>query len=334
MLARPTRSKVRRPVSKDLRQLARQFQIHNRAENKSDKTIAWYDASIQRFLRFVEEGKETPTTINDLNVDQVELFIVELQTKPSAVICAFAPDREQHLKANTINGYVRALRAFSHWLYLSGRTREWALERLKPPRTDQDLKNVLTEDELRVIFQSFNTDCFLGARNLAMVTLLLDGGLRAGELIDLKLKDCDLQVGFVKVKVKVKGKGRKERIVGISDQTILVIERYLEFRPDTDCPNLFVIFEGTELSYNAIQNFFSRLKKRLGLVRLHAHLLRHTSATLHLQNGEDLVSLQRQLGHTSISVTQMYIGRNYGDVEAHRKTSPMKNLRLFNRRIR
>ncbi len=157
-----------------------------------------------------------------------------------------------------------------------------------------------------------------------MLTVLLDAGLRAGELIDLKLSDCDFQVGFA----KVKGKGRKERIVGISDKTILAIERYLEFRPETDCPNLFVTYEGKGLSYNAIQNFFNRLKKRLGLEKLHAHLLRHTSATLHLQNGEDLVALQRQLGHTSISVTQMYIGRNYGDVKAHRNTSPMKNLKF------
>jgi site-specific recombinase XerD len=196
---------------------------------------------------------------------------------------------------------------------------------VKPPRTDQDLKNVLTEEELRVIFQSFNPDCFLGARNLAMVTLLLDGGLRAGELIVLKLKDCHLQVGFV----KVKGKGRKERVVGISEQTILLIEKYLEFRPETDCPNLLVTYEGAELTYNAIQNFFSRLKKRLGLEKLHAHLLRHTSATLHLQNGEDLVALQRQLGHTNIAVTQLYVGRNYSDVRAHQATSPLKTLKLL-----
>jgi integrase/recombinase XerD len=192
MVVKATKTKMRRPMSKDLKSLARQFQIHNRAENKSEKTIAWYEASIQRFCRFVEGWKEAPPTLDDLNVEQVELFIVELQTRPSIVSCPFAPAQEQQLTPNTINGYVRALRAFSHWLYLSGRTRTWALERVKPPRTDHNLKNILTEEELRVVFQSFNPDC------LAMVTLLLDGGLRAGELIALKLRDCDLQVGFVK----------------------------------------------------------------------------------------------------------------------------------------
>jgi site-specific recombinase XerD len=312
-------------VNKDLKTLARQFQIHNRAENKSDRTIAWYEASIQRFCRFIEEWKEAPSDLDDLNIEQVEFFIVELQTRPSVVRCPFAPAREQYLTPNTINGYVRALRSFSHWLYLSRKTKSWTLERLKPPKTDQNLKNVLTEEELRVIFQSFNPETFLGARNLAILGLFVDGGLRASELTELKIMDCDLQVGFV----KVKGKGRKERVVGISDQAILMIEKYLEFRPETDCPNLFVTYQGTELTYNAIQNFFQRLRQRLGFEKLHAHLLRHTSATVHLQNGEDLVALQRQLGHTSIAVTQLYVGRNYGDVRAHQASSPLKTLKLM-----
>jgi site-specific recombinase XerD len=147
-------------------------------------------------------------------------------------------------------------------------------------------------------------------------------------LVDLKLQDCDLDLGYV----KVKGKGRKERVVGISDQTILMIKKYLDFRLDTDCPNMFVTFNGTALTYNAVQNFFKRLRKRLGFEKLHAHLLRHTSATLHLQNGEDLVALQRQMGHTSIAVTQLYVARNYADVKAHRTTSPMRHVRLIKKR--
>ncbi|MFQ6027359.1 MAG: phage integrase SAM-like domain-containing protein [Dehalococcoidia bacterium] len=128
-------------MNQELKPLVRQFQIHNRAENKSERTISWYESSIQCFCRFIEEWQETPTTLDDLDVEQLELFIVELQTKPSVINCAFAPDREKHLTPNTINGYVRALRAFSRWLYLAGRTRTWTLERLKPPRTDQDLNN-------------------------------------------------------------------------------------------------------------------------------------------------------------------------------------------------
>jgi site-specific recombinase XerD len=115
-----------------------------------------------------------------------------------------------------------------------------------------------------VMCETFNPECFLGSRNTAMIAVLLDAGLRASELVDLKLQDCDLEVGYV----KVKGKGRKERIVGVSDQTILMVRKYLDFRPDTDCPNLFVTFSGTPLTYNAIQNFFKRLRKRLGFEKL------------------------------------------------------------------
>lgn len=130
MVAKSTKTRVRRPMNQDLKELSRRFQLHNRAENKSDKTIKWYDDSIQRFCGFVEEWKESPATLEDLSIEQVELFIVDLQSKPSVIRNPFAPSRERHLSTFTINGYVRALRSFSHWLYLSGRTKTWTLERL------------------------------------------------------------------------------------------------------------------------------------------------------------------------------------------------------------
>ena len=158
MVAKATKPKVRRLMNTDLNDLARRFQLHNRAENKSDKTIKWYDDSIGKFCRFVEEWKEAPATLEDLNIEQIEIFIVELQTKPSVIHNPFAPTRKRNLSAQTINTYTRALRSFSHWLYFSGKTKIWSLERLKSPRIDRDLKNVLTKEELRVIFQSFNPE--------------------------------------------------------------------------------------------------------------------------------------------------------------------------------
>ena len=120
-------------MNQDIRPLVRAFQIHNQAENKSEKTIAWYDASIARFCRFVEEETGSTPTLDDFNIDQVQLFIVELQSKPSAITSPFAPVRIQYLSPTTINSYVRGLRAFTHWLYLFDRTPTWTLERLKPP---------------------------------------------------------------------------------------------------------------------------------------------------------------------------------------------------------
>jgi hypothetical protein len=69
----------------DLKELGERFNLHNRAENKSSKTIEWYEDSIGHFCRFVEEWKRKPATLDDLNIEQVELFIVDLRNRPVRV---------------------------------------------------------------------------------------------------------------------------------------------------------------------------------------------------------------------------------------------------------
>ena len=69
----------------DLKELGERFNLHNRAENKSSKTIGWYEDSIGHFCRFVEEWKRKPATLDDLNIEQVELFIVDLRNRPVRV---------------------------------------------------------------------------------------------------------------------------------------------------------------------------------------------------------------------------------------------------------
>jgi site-specific recombinase XerD len=166
-----------------------------------------------------------------------------------------------------------------------------------------------------------------------MIALFLDGGLRLSELTGLKLEDCNALQGYV----RVLGKGRKERIIGISDEALDAIQQYLKYRPEGECPYLFVTCSGGQMTKNAVIMIFTRLRQKLGVPKLHAHLLRHTAATMHMMNGEDLVTLQRQLGHSHISVTQQYIGNVVGaQIKAHRETSPLRSLgvRFGDRRSR
>ena len=85
MVVKATKTRVTRPMNHDLMELARRFQLHNRAENKSDKTIKWYNDSIERFCKFVDDWKESPASLEDLNIEQLELFIVDLQSRPSLI---------------------------------------------------------------------------------------------------------------------------------------------------------------------------------------------------------------------------------------------------------
>ena len=142
------------------------------------------------------------------------------------------------------------------------------------------------------MFSAIDAHTSSGARDLAIITLLLDSGLRSNELVTLQMKDVHLEEGYL----KVMGKGQKERIVPFGSSSKKSLLKYLyHFRAEpayADIENCFLTLEGQRLSNNALQLIMKRLGNRSGVKRLHAHLLRHTFAVNYLVNGEDVFTLQ------------------------------------------
>lgn len=289
-----------------LREAARLYATSCRARGYSEKTVEWHDLAIERLLKFSGE-----IAVKEFNRHLVESFVVHLQQEGG---------QRGNLSRHTINSYTRALRAFSHFLEEEEITRSWSLQKLRPPKTDQKLKPVLSSKEIGLVFAALGPpNRFLRARNTCLVALLLDCGLRRAEALGLKMGDVDRQSGVL----KVMGKGRRQRLVGVGPQSLYFLERYLRFHPGGE--QVFVDAQGHPLSASAVTSMFARLRKRTGLTRFHPHLLRHSSATLRLAAGEDLITLQRQLGHSSLSVTQGYIGSlPERDLAEHRRTSPLQ----------
>ena len=159
--------------------------------------------------------------------------------------------------------------------------------------------------------------------------ILLDSGLRIGELINLKMEDIHTDEGYL----KVMGKGRKERIVPIGNNAQKVLQRYLfRFRPKPINPvinNVFLSQSSKPLTENSMKLMFTRLAKRSGVYRLHAHLCRHTFATRFLINGGDVFSLQQILGHSTLTMVSHYVNLASSHVVIqHQRFSPLDRLSL------
>jgi len=159
--------------------------------------------------------------------------------------------------------------------------------------------------------------------------LLLDTGLRMGELINLKMEDAHMTEGLL----KVMGKGKKERIVPMGSNAQRALQRYLfryrhkPFHPGID--NVFLSVLGKPLTENSIKLIFSRLAKKSGVVRLHAHLCRHTFATRFLINGGDVFTLQQILGHSTLEMVRHYVNLATNHVAIqHQRFSPLDRLNL------
>jgi site-specific recombinase XerD len=287
------------------RQLVASFEVYNKTVGKSPQTVAWYNARLAAFARFVGDG----CCLGDVTIDRVRQFIVHLQecnTKnPNN---RFVVNKEGTLSSSYIQGIVRALRAFATWLHDDGYTDTNVLKPLKPPRIQQKIVEVLTDEEVNRLVATGNREDPFGARNFAIIWTLLDCGLRASELCGLTVDDAHLEQGYL----KVLGKGNKERLVPIGRRCQEALLRWRErSRPLFDVvesPFLFLNSNGGPLTVQALEEMVRRAGARAGVPRVYCHLLRHTFATNYLvKEVGDPLRLQQILGHTSLEMVRRYV---------------------------
>jgi len=178
------------------------------------------------------------------------------------------------------------------------------------PKVTRKLPKFIYPKEMIDFLNRIDTSNDLGKRNRAIFEILYACGLRAQELVNLKLYDID----YVNKTVKVLGKGSKERIVPIHDLAIQTLNSYLlESRPNLairskeNTDYMFLNFRGHGLTTRGMNKILeNELKKQSSTLKITPHSFRHSFATHLLNNGVDLRIVQELLGHESLSTTQIY----------------------------
>jgi integrase/recombinase XerC/integrase/recombinase XerD len=245
------------------------------------------------FIRYLESSGISPVLVN-FNLVNVRDFVVYEQNR--------------ELSPYTVQARVRALKAFSSWLFSEQYTEENILAKLKMPKAPVRMVEPLTPDEISTLITAQNSLAAIGSRNIAILITFLGTGIRESELSNLQFEDAHIEQGYL----KVMGKGSKERVVPIGGLGQKVLWRYVfHFRPEpiNDTNNyLFLTLDGKKLEPNAIKLLLKRWGKKAGVPRLHAHLCRHTYATDFLiYNCGDVFRLQQILGHTTLEMVRKYV---------------------------
>ena len=282
---------------------------------RSPRTIEWYGDLLQEFVAFVERDGDR-ATLADLASAQVRRWLLALQGR-----------HVRPLAPSSLAGRVRTVRAFGTWATAEFDLSANPVRGVPVPRVPDVLIPSLREADLRELLRAVDEGSAQPERDRAIVLLLLDTGIRLSEAAGLRVRDVDLVEG----RCRVLGKGDRERNVPIGRKTRQALRRTLATRRQVGADQaLFVGPDGRPLAAHAIQQLFRRLSGRVNLsVRCSPHVLRHTFARSFLQNGGDVFSLQRILGHSpsSLQVTRRYVDLLDDDLRAvHRNASPVDRL--------
>lgn len=291
---------------------------HESIQGHSKKTVDEYFLDLRNFFRYIklEKGLAPRTAeLDDIDIGDVDLELVRSVSLSDvySYMNYLSRDRAQHpnsdqtgygLKATSRARKVAAIRSF--YKYLTNKAKvltENPMQDLDSPRMKKSLPRYLDLDSSIQLLES--VDGPFQERDRCILTLFLNCGVRISELIGLNLTDVRGD------QLRVLGKGNKERILYLNEACIQSIQDYLAVRGSEqaiDKRALFLSRRRTRISKAAVEKLVKKYLMKAGLdaSQYSPHKLRHTAATLMLQSGVDVRTLQEVLGHDNLNTTQIY----------------------------
>ena len=301
--------------------------------NKSPNSIKEYNYDLRNFLKFIKiefglsaEKDYSKVDIHDLDINIIKKIKLEDIHK---YISHMATDLRS--KPATRARKVSTIRVFFKYLASKAKLIETnPAQNLETPKLDKRLPKYLSLEESRKLIEVTKTASDENKeRDLAIITLFLNCGMRLSELVGINIKD----INFSENKLNVIGKGNKERTIYLNKSCMDAINDYLKVRPHEGVKYeskdaLFLSKRKERISNRMVQEIVKRelAKAGLDLNKYSTHKLRHTAATLMYQYGHvDIRALQVLLGHESISTTEIYTHVNDEQVKDAVNKNPLAN---------
>lgn len=260
----------------------------------SANTVTSYKRDIEKYLTFLTEKKIT-------QLDEVSRFEILdfLQTL-----------RQSGAADNSIIRMVSSLRKFHQYLKRESIVSDDPMQLIDTPKKASTLPKAISPQAIEQLLEAPDTTTPLGVRDRTILELMYATGLRISELVNLKLSDMHLTMGFI----QTMGKGEKERIIPLGEFASQWLDHYLEgarvYLQDQSAETSEYVFlnsRGKGLSRQGVWKKVKQLALEAGIDQnVTPHTLRHSFATHLLENGADLRMVQELLGHADISTTQIY----------------------------
>ncbi len=287
----------------------RAFLLDAQARNLSAGTLRFYQQKLYPLVRYLQEHgvstaeQATPTVLRQ--------WVVDLQVG--------------NHNAGGVHAYYRAAKAFFSWLSAEEAIGQNPMRRVRSPKVPEEPLQPVTPDQIRSLLRVCDRHSQTGARDTAIILALWDSGCRAAEFVALDNSDIDLQSGALLVR---SGKGRKPRVTFLGAKSRRELLRYLRLRGETPATApLFATDGGTRLSYTGLRDIIRRRAGQAGIAAPSLHSFRRGFALASLQNGADVYSLQKMMGHADLSTLRRYLRQTECDLQrVHEKSGPVDVL--------
>ena len=241
----------------------------------SEKTVKVYTSLFLQFMRYFKRKR-----LDEIGDEEIRDYLLYLNTRRKV------SDSHLNQSINSIKFYYEKV--------LGRPTKEYYLQR---PRTSRKLPEVMSLEEVSSILRSVDN-----IKHRCILYLIYSGGLRLGEVTNLRVTDID--PGRMMIKIR-QGKGKKDRYTLLSDKALELVRQYLQEYSSSDW--LFQGKEGGKYSDRSVQEIFHKAVRKAGIRKpVTVHTLRHSFATHLLEQGTDIRYIQELLGHGNIKTTLIY----------------------------
>ena len=260
-------------------------------KNYSDYTIDSYAGDIKEFLNYI--SKES-LDYKKIEYSDIRFYLMYLKD-------------EMKDDNTSINRKLSSLRGFYKYMANEGIVKSNVFALVNGPKKSKKLPRYFEYNELEELFLVPDRNTPLGQRDLLLLEMLYATGVRVGELVNIRNKDID----FSNKNILILGKGNKERFVNYGEYCEDALNLYLNegylFLNKKSSEFLFLNNNGDPLTERGVRFILDKLIKKTTLNKnISPHMIRHSFATHLLNEGCDLATVQKLLGHESIKATQIY----------------------------
>lgn len=260
-------------------------------KNYSDYTILSYKNDI---LEFIDYLSREVLNFKTIEYSDIRFYLMYLKD-------------EKHDDNSSVSRKLSSLRGLYKYMANEGIVKTNVFSLVNAPKKSKKLPRYFEYNELEELFMVPDTNTSLGQRDLLLLEMLYATGVRVGELVNIKVKDIDLG----RRNIIILGKGNKERFVTYGEYCEDILKQYLSdgyiLLNKTGSDYLFLNNNGGNLTERGVRYILDELIKKTSInKKISPHMIRHSFATHLLNEGCDLLTVQKLLGHESIKATQVY----------------------------